>query len=91
MPADSGKRRSRAQWEELMTGYEAGNQTQHEFCAERGIAYSSFCYWRKRLRSAASNESTIPSLIELPALVSDETPSWRVVLELGAGIVLRIS
>jgi hypothetical protein len=90
MPADSGKRHSRAEWEELMTGYEAGNKAQREFCAERGIAYSSFCYWRKRLRSVASNESTMAPLIELPALVSDETPSWRVELELGAGIVLRI-
>lgn len=90
MPTTPGKRRSRTEWEHLMASYEAGSQTQREFCSEHGIAYSSFCYWRKRLHRAATNESTLPTLIELPGLTEEDAPVWRIELDLGAGIVLRI-
>jgi len=84
------KRRSRAEWEQLMASYEVSGETQREFCDQHHVAYSSFCYWRKRLRIPATNESTLPSLIELPAPVADEARLWRIELDLGAGIVLRI-
>jgi hypothetical protein len=90
MPTTPGKRRSRTQWEDLMVSYEASNKTQRQFCSEHEIAYSSFCYWRKRLRRVATSESTLPKLIELPALEENEAPVWRIELDLGAGIVLRI-
>jgi len=90
MPTTLSKKRSRPEWEDLMTDYEAGHQTQREFCTERSIAYSSFCYWRKRLRSVATNGSTLPTLIELPAVAVDQGSVWRMELDLGAGIVLRI-
>lgn len=45
-------RRSREEWERLMGEYEAGEVSQRVFCAQRGLAYSSFGYWRKRLRGA---------------------------------------
>ena len=90
MSTTPSKRRSRAEWEQLMASYEASGETQREFCDQHHVAYSSFCYWRKRLRIPATNESTWPSLIELPAPVPDEAPRWRIELDLGAGIVLRI-
>ena len=90
MPTTPSKRRSRTEWEQLMADYDNGSQTQRAFCDQHEVAYSSFCYWRKRLRIPATNESTLPSLIELPAPVPDEAPLWRIELDLGAGIVLRI-
>ena len=45
-------RRSREEWERLMGEYEAGEVSQRVSCAPRGLAYSSFGYWRKRLRGA---------------------------------------
>lgn len=90
MPTKRSTRRSRAEWEQLMADYESGNQTQRDFCALHNIPYSSFCYWRKRLRTPVTDESKIPALIELPALVSETAPTWRFELDLGAGIVLRI-
>ena len=90
MPTTPGKRRSLTEWGHLLASYEASSQTQREFCAEHGIAYSSFCYWRKRLRRVDTSESTLPKLIEIPALEENEAPVWRIELDLGAGIVLRI-
>jgi hypothetical protein len=90
MPKTTGKSRSRGEWIQLMADYEASNQTQRDFCARRDIPYSSFCYWRKRLRTPVADESNVPALIELPALAPDSAPAWRIELDLGAGVVLRI-
>jgi len=65
MPERINKKRSRSEWEQLMAGYEAGNLAQRAFCARHSVAYSSFCYWRKRLRSPATVESQAPLMMQL--------------------------
>jgi hypothetical protein len=77
-----------------MSDYESSGLTQRNFCDERGVAYSSFCYWRKRLRE----ENGSSPLIELPVQLNaaeisgaiHPKPDWRVELDLGQGIVVRI-
>jgi hypothetical protein len=95
MPRTIGRnsRRSREEWERLMVEYEAGELSQRTFCTQRGLAYSSFGYWRKRLRGALLTEDRpLPSLVELPSLsrLALEGAPWRLELELGEGIVLRV-
>ena len=88
------KRRTASEWSQIMSDYEASGLTQRRFCDERGVAYSSFCNWRKRL----TQEDAASPLIELPMELSlVKTPGsmspvsdWRVELELGQGIVVRI-
>jgi len=88
------KRRTRLEWARILSDYKASGLTQRKFCDERGVAYSSFCYWRKRL----SQENGSSPLIELPmnlniAEIPDSigsTPDWRVELDLGHGITVRI-
>ena len=82
------KKRSRAQWAQLMARYEAGSLTRRAFCAQHGLAYSSFCYWRKRLHTRVAT-SEVSALVELPMLESSE-PAWRIELDLGQGVVLRL-
>ena len=81
--ANSNTRRSRSAWEQLMAQYEAGDLSQRIFCEQHELAYSAFGYWRKQLRQPAS-------LIELPMLPTDESRGWRVELDLGKGMVLRL-
>ena len=81
--ANSNTRRSRSAWEQLMAQYEAGDLSQRIFCEQHELAYSTFGYWRKQLRQPAS-------LIELPMLSIDESQCWRVELDLGKGMVLRL-
>jgi transposase-like protein len=88
MPETQRRKRSRADWEQLMTRYEASEVSQRAFCTQHGLAYSSFCYWRKQLRTAVS--AGVPALVELPMGDSSAMPSWRVELDLGRGVVLRL-
>ena len=88
MPEVSSKKRSREEWERLMGSYEASDMTQRAFCIQHGLAYSSFCYWRKQLRTAAAARDVVP-LVELPALASSDS-AWRVEVDLGQGVVLRL-
>ncbi len=90
MSKPESKKHSRTQWEQLMARYEASNLTQRKFCSQQGIAYSSFCYWRKQLRTPEAVEAAVGPLIELPVLPSAEVPSWRVELDLGDGVILRV-
>ena len=82
-------RRSRADWEHLMAQYETGGLKQRAFCEQHAIGYSTFCYWRKRLHQPAI-ENHSEHLFELPMLPVDEHPDWRVELDLGQGVVLRL-
>ena len=82
--------RSRADWEQLMEQYKASGLKQRTFCEQHGLAYSTFCYWRKRLHQSASIGNHSEHLFELPMLSVDEHPDWRVELDLGQGVVLRL-
>ena len=86
----SNTRRDRSAWEQLMTQYETGNISQRLFCEEHGIAYSTFGYWRKQLRQSVPIEKPSTALVELPMFPLEQAPDWRVELDLGQGIVLRM-
>lgn len=90
--SEQAKRKSRAQWVELMAAYEAGDLPQREFCERHGVAYSTFGYWRKRLASPVKPLARVAEpLLELSALsFGEDTPPWRVELELSSGLVLRL-
>ena len=84
-------RRSQDDWNQLMTEYEAGELTQRLFCERHQLAYSTFCYWRKRLSAGAVRtelSATSESLFELPLLPMPGQSGWR--LELGQGVILRL-
>ncbi len=88
---EAARRKSREEWVVLMADYEVGDLPQREFCERHEVAYSTFGYWRKQLCSSAT-ASVRPSepLLELRSLVSNESMEWRVELELGSGMVLRV-
>jgi len=88
--ASTNTRRDRSAWEQLMAQYEAGELSQRLFCEQHGLAYSTFGYWRKQLRQSAHHDHPPAPLIELPMLPTDESRDWRVELDLGKGVVLRL-
>jgi len=86
-------RRTQDDWRQLMTEYEAGELTQRQFCERHHVAYSTFCYWRKRLSAGAvcAEPATASApLLELPLLSMHAQTHWRLELELGQGVVLRL-
>lgn len=88
--SETGGRKSRAQWVELMAAYEAGDLRQREFCERHAVAYSTFGYWRKQLRSPTLPVMPVAEpLLELSPFSLDDTMDWRVELDLGCGVKLR--
>lgn len=86
----SNTRRDHSAWEQLMAQYETSNISQRVFCEQHGIAYSTFGYWRKQLRQSASVEKSSAALVELPMFPLEPAADWRVELDLGQGVVLRM-
>jgi len=85
-------RRSAAQWARLVAEQETGALSQRAFCAERGLAYGSFCGWKRRLREAPARAATrdAPAFVELAAAPVAQSSDWDVELALGEGVVLRL-
>lgn len=95
--------RDREEWRRLVAIYEAGDDGPGEFCRKHGLGSNRFYHWRRRFReetagTGTDTDSTGP-LIELPGLPvrpsssPSRSPScrdWRVELELGGGLVLRL-
>ena len=87
-------RRSREQWRDLFTRFEQSGQTRERFCAEHGLALSSFDRWRNKLRrDLPSGEAVVGDALFVELTPDAESPasaSWDVELQLGTGMVLRV-
>jgi len=44
------KQTKREGWQAIIDGWVASGQSQKAYCAARGIVYSTFCYWNRRLQ-----------------------------------------
>ena len=84
-------RKNREEWVALMAAYEAGDLSQRGFCERHEVAYSTFGYWRKQLRSPAMEPvRRSEPLLDLSPLVANERMEWRVEIDLGSGVMLRV-
>lgn len=103
--AKSRKRTNRTpkQWQRLITEFEAGHQGPEEFCRKHGLGSNRFYHWRRKFRNqgtAAVDDSAGPlvDFVELPPVSPKAAPErapagdgdWRVELDLGGGMVLRV-
>lgn len=95
--ATSDRRRSRDEWQALVGEQQHSGLTQRAFCRQRGLALSTFRYWKRQLASAeagdgarvsaASDEQPAFTEIALPdAEAGGETRPSEVELELGPGV-----
>lgn len=83
-------RRTRDQWQQLISNQQQSNLSQAAFCARQNISLASFSNWKRKLHNDSSRTDTIPSWIELPALSSVSTSGWDMELDLGHGVCLRL-
>jgi len=87
-------RRSKDQWREVFARFEQSGQTIEQFCAQQGLALSTFSRWRQRLRSNSrkatqgSPEAVFVELSRGDAPCPVVSP-WDVELQLGNGMFLR--
>ncbi len=83
------KRRSGSQWKRLITEQSESGLSQRAFCDSRGLAYSSFCNWRRRLGAHSSEPDSGGGFIEVEVGPGHDE-QWDVELTLGEGVVLRV-
>lgn len=92
------KRRSKAQWQQLIDAQQSSGLSQKAFCQQEGLSIGTFTNWKRKLND--DEESFIPSAdtggpssdpwIELPA-GSPGNGHWDIELDLGNGVCLRLS
>ena len=74
------KRRTPAQWRELVQGWPRSGETQAAYCRRHSIAVSTFHRWRERLRQAtqtrqpALSADALQPVTLLPVRLADRPP-----------------
>ncbi len=83
---------SAEQWQALIDQWQTSGLSAEAFCHDKGVSYSRFCIWRKRLAKTATAPDDEANFIDLAALAAS-TPErgWNIVLSLGNGVELRLS
>lgn len=79
-------RRTRHQWQSLISEFQHGNEDITAFCQRHDISRTSFYHWQRRLQSQA-HESDLFIELSPPAT---SVPCWDIELELGDGMTLRM-
>lgn len=92
------KRRNKAEWQRLIDEQASSGLTQKVFCEQAGIPLATFGYWKRKLRAEGVSRSdeeartvSRDDWIELTAPIMDTASGWRIELDLGNGICLRLS
>ena len=67
-----------ANWKKHVSEWERSGQTQQAFCAKRGLAVSTFQWWRAKLRRSEPVVSAAPFL---PLALNTSGPSAGAVIE----------
>lgn len=77
-------------WRKVIQEWRGSGLSQRRFCEDRGISFSSFCYWRRRLREEGEGESSSPFIpVEIRPLARSPYPTpYEVRLE--SGIRIRV-
>lgn len=88
-------RRRADQWRTLLRRFEQSGQTREQFCAEQGLALSSFSRWRGKMRRQTQDHAGVCEEAVFVALSSEEAGAsgqsgWEVELQLGSDVVVRL-
>ncbi|NHN37195.1 IS66 family insertion sequence element accessory protein TnpB [Pseudomaricurvus alcaniphilus] len=86
------RHRKANQWQDIIQQWQASNLSASQFCKDQNIGYASFCNWRKRLASEASDQEqgNPAQFINLGSLQANAR-GWTITLSLGNGVELRLA
>lgn len=63
---ETNRGRGQSEWAEVFTEWENSGESQRGYCRRKGISYSGFTYWRKKL-DADHNEKSLVQVRTLSA------------------------
>ena len=87
-------RKSRQQWQALISQWQHSGQDARHFCSEQGLGYTTFCKWQRRFAEPPTALDSLSPFVEVSTLMSAPTAvagRWHIVLSLGNGVELRLS
>ncbi len=95
-------RRTKAQWQQLVSLQQSSGLTQKAFCEQEGLSPATFGYWKRKLRKAARAEEAVACVsvepaaslerwLELASPMVGPDRTWRIELDLGNGLCLRLT
>jgi putative transposase len=86
-------RRTREQWQALINEQQQSVFTQAQFCQQNKLAVSSFCNWKRRLSKSTEHKQPAEdsTWLSLPEQLFSPSGNWRIELDLGGGICLRLN
>lgn len=87
------RRRCRAEWQQILTAQLSSGLGQEAYCRQHGIAYSSFCRWKRALTApkvSTPTRAVADAFIALEPTAPLIVSGWDVELELGEGVFLRL-
>lgn len=80
-------RRTRAEWQAIVSRFERSGQSGREFCEAEGLTPGTFAWWRRELGRSGANGAAL--FVELPE-GRPAALAWDAELDLGGGVVLRV-
>ena len=84
----NGRKRSETDWQELIKRQRESGLTIGGFCDREGLTRSMFYKWQRQFRGVKGTKKMKPRFIELEE--RSRSSGWRMELDLGSGIVLRV-
>jgi len=86
-------RRTPEQWQQLIEEQTISGLTQKTFCEKHSIRSATFGYWKRKLSADTSmDDRADSSWLDLSSVLSTECAgSWKIELDLGNGVVLRLN
>ncbi len=64
-----------AKFQELIRQQQSSGLTVRDFCANEGVAYSTFYYWRKKLQGNRGKNEFIPLIVKSPGSILSQGQS----------------
>jgi hypothetical protein len=78
-------------WQSLIDRFATSDLSVADFCQQHKLARASFLRWRTRLAKPVQTLHSAPLFVELPHAPVVAAPCWRIELDLGDGLILRIA
>ena len=83
-------RRSRAEWQEIVSRSKESDLSESEFCKHEGILYSTFAAWKRKLRLPPEAKGAFVEMIRSPvSLDAQPCVGGEFELSLPGGVTLR--
>ncbi len=91
-PVFTRQRRSRDEWQRLITDQERVPLSQQAYCHEKALALSTFQNWKRRLAAMKQTATDAgDEWLELPLRPEKSAvANWDIELDLGNGLCLRL-